>query len=67
VEIDQEGASYALLDGLALTVRHHGEEVALRKGAAQRLPIPKLEPREAPTQPKGRAPRRRRPPSASNT
>ncbi len=67
VEIDQEGATYALLDGPALTVRHHGEEVALRDGAAERLPIPKLEIREAATQPKGRAPRRRTPSLASNT
>jgi alpha,alpha-trehalose phosphorylase len=61
VEIDQDGASYTLLDGPSLTVQHHGEEVALTKGAAERRPIPVLEPREAPTQPKGRAPRRRTP------
>jgi alpha,alpha-trehalose phosphorylase len=66
VEIDQDGASYTLLEGPSLTVRHHGEEVALTKGAAGRRPIPALEPREAPTQPKGRAPRRRTPKLESN-
>jgi alpha,alpha-trehalose phosphorylase len=66
VEIDQDGASYTLLDGPELTVRHHGEDVALTKGTAERRPTPVLEPRAAPSQPEGRAPRRRTPKFESN-
>lgn len=61
VEIDQSGANYTLLDGPTLTVRHHGEEVELTKGTAERRPIPAIPPREAPSQPKGREPHRRTP------
>ncbi len=61
VEVDQEGANYTLLDGPALTVRHHGEEVTLTPGSSERRPIAALEPREAPPQPHGRAPHRRTP------
>ncbi|WP_243866741.1 glycoside hydrolase family 65 protein [Actinophytocola oryzae] len=61
VEIDQSGASYTLLDGPSLTVRHHGEPVELTKGAAERRAIEELTPREAPGQPKGREPHRRTP------
>jgi alpha,alpha-trehalose phosphorylase len=61
VEVDQEGACYRLLDGPPRTVRHHGEELTLTEDAAERRPIPALEPREAPSQPHGRAPRRRTP------
>ena len=61
VEIDQEGASYTLLEGPPLTVRHHGEGVPLVLDTAERRPIPALSPKEAPSQPHGRAPRRRTP------
>jgi alpha,alpha-trehalose phosphorylase len=61
VEIDQSSANYTLLDGPTLTVHHHGEEVELTKGTAERRPIPELTPREPPSQPKGREPRRRVP------
>ena len=61
VEIDQDSASYTLLEGPSLTVRHHGEGVPLALGAVERRPIPALTPREAPSQPHGRAPRRRTP------
>jgi alpha,alpha-trehalose phosphorylase len=61
VEIDQSGASYTLLDGPGLTVTHHGDEVEVKKGATERLSIPDLPPRDAPTQPYGREPRRRVP------
>jgi alpha,alpha-trehalose phosphorylase len=61
VEIDQDGASYTLLDGPDLTVRHHGEELTLTKGNAEWRRIATLTPRDAPTQPAGRAPHRRVP------
>jgi alpha,alpha-trehalose phosphorylase len=61
VEIDQENASYTLLEGPSLTVRHHGEGVPLVPGTVERRPIPALPAREAPSQPHGRAPRRRTP------
>jgi alpha,alpha-trehalose phosphorylase len=61
VEIDQAGASYTLLHGPSLTVTHHGDEVEVRKGAAERRLIPGIAVREAPGQPKGREPRRRTP------
>ncbi|MFL6126712.1 glycoside hydrolase family 65 protein [Actinophytocola sp.] len=61
VEIDQSSASYTLLDGPSLTVQHHGAPVELTKGTTERRPIPTIEPREAPSQPKGREPRRRTP------
>jgi alpha,alpha-trehalose phosphorylase len=65
VEVGQDGASYTLLDGPSLTVRHHGEEVALTKGAAEWRPIPEIAARKAPAQPAGRTPRRRTPKFAS--
>ncbi|HEX6360758.1 glycoside hydrolase family 65 protein [Actinophytocola sp.] len=61
VEIDQDGASYTLLDGPDLTVRHHGEELTLTKGTPEWRRIATLTPRDAPTQPAGRAPHRRVP------
>jgi alpha,alpha-trehalose phosphorylase len=61
VEIDRAEASYTLLDGPALTVSHHGEPVELTLGVAERRSIPELAEREAPKQPQGRAPHRRRP------
>jgi alpha,alpha-trehalose phosphorylase len=61
VEIDQDSASYTLLEGPSLTVRHHGEGVPLVLGTVERRPIPALPAREAPSQPRGRAPRRRTP------
>jgi alpha,alpha-trehalose phosphorylase len=61
VEIDQDSASYTLLEGPSLTVRHHGEGVPLVLGAVERRPIPALPAREAPSQPRGRAPHRRTP------
>jgi alpha,alpha-trehalose phosphorylase len=61
VEIDQDSASYTLLEGPSLTVRHHGEGVPLVLGTVERRPIPALPAREAPSQPRGRAPHRRTP------
>ena len=67
VEIDQTGASYTLLDGPPLTVTHHGDEVAVKKGATERRAIPAIPTRDAPGQPKGREPHRRVPKFAPDT
>ncbi len=61
VEIDQDGASYELLDGPPLTVAHHGAEITLTNAGPVRRPVPALPERAAPTQPYGREPRRREP------
>jgi len=61
VEIDQNGASYELLDGPPLTVTHHGDEITLTSAGPVRRLVPTLPERAAPTQPYGREPRRRKP------
>jgi alpha,alpha-trehalose phosphorylase len=61
VEIDQDSATYSLLEGPSLTVRHHGDEVELTAKRPEKRALPKLETRDAPAQPHGRAPRRRVP------
>ena len=61
VEIDQDGASYELLEGPSLTVTHHGDEITLTSDGPVRQPIPTLSERTAPSQPYGREPRRRTP------
>jgi alpha,alpha-trehalose phosphorylase len=61
VEIDQDGATYTLLDGPPLTVRHHGDDVSLTAGSVERRAIPTLEKRDPPSQPHHRQPRRRTP------
>ena len=40
VEITQEQASYTLLSGAPMTVRHHGEEAELKPGAPVSRPVP---------------------------
>ncbi len=61
VTIRPATATYELLDGSAITITHHGEDVKLSSKALRKAipPGPRL-PR--PTQPKGREPRRRIPP-----
>ncbi|MGB3442674.1 MAG: glycosyl hydrolase family 65 protein [Actinophytocola sp.] len=66
VEIGQDSASYELLEGPSLTVGHHGEGVPLVLGAVERRPIPALSSRKAPSQPHGRAPRKRAVPPPRN-
>jgi alpha,alpha-trehalose phosphorylase len=55
VTIDHEQATYDLLEGEDLEVRHHGEPVVLDGGAVSR-PIAAIAPRERPAQPPGREP-----------
>jgi alpha,alpha-trehalose phosphorylase len=60
VEVDHRQARYALLRGAPLDVAHHGATVTLAPDEPVTRPIPKLPVREAPAQPPGRAPARRR-------
>jgi alpha,alpha-trehalose phosphorylase len=53
-------ASYTLLSGQPLQLTHHGEPLTLSADGALSRPIPVLPKREAPTQPRGREPVRRR-------
>ncbi len=56
VEVTATEATYRLLDGTPLKVRHHGEEILLPVDEAITLPIPPLRAGPQPTQPPGRAP-----------
>ncbi|MFI8005074.1 glycoside hydrolase family 65 protein [Streptomyces sp. NPDC086010] len=58
VEIDARSATYTLLDGGSMTIRHHGEELTLTTGAATSRPVPDGHRRRAPEQPPGRYPGR---------
>ena len=61
VEVDHRQAQYTLLRGAPLDVAHHGATVTLAPDEQVTRPIPKAPAREAPAQPPGRAPARRRP------
>jgi alpha,alpha-trehalose phosphorylase len=56
VEVSATEATYRLLDGSLLRVRHHGEEILLTMDEAITRPIPDVQPGPRPTQPPGRAP-----------
>jgi alpha,alpha-trehalose phosphorylase len=58
VEIRQGEAAYQLLEGPELSVTHHGDDVVITTEPVSR-PIPPAPQGPAPTQPHGRAPRRR--------
>ncbi len=62
VEVTHEAATYSLLSGEPLTVRHYEHELKLEPGKSVQRPIPQLPERRAPHQPRGRAPVHRRPP-----
>jgi len=59
VEVDRDGANYALEDGHRVRLTHFGEELELVAGETQRREIPPAPDRERPAQPPGREPRRR--------
>jgi alpha,alpha-trehalose phosphorylase len=61
VEVDREHARYSLLEGEPLEIRHHGERVTVEGKKPQVLEVPESRARQAPRQPPGRAPLRRRP------
>jgi alpha,alpha-trehalose phosphorylase len=62
VDVDHQHARYSLIRGTSLAFTHHGEDLTVEPGQAVSRPIPPAPAREAPTQPRGRAPARRRPP-----
>ncbi len=61
VEVTTQRARYSLLEGSALDIVHHGQTIHLSREAAVERDIPPAPVREAPVQPHGRAPTRRRP------
>ncbi|MFE0024900.1 glycoside hydrolase family 65 protein [Amycolatopsis sp. NPDC059021] len=58
VEIDRDEATYHVLAGEPLELRHHGEKFTVTAEPV-RLPIPSIDPGEPPVQPIGRQPARR--------
>ncbi|MBV9535819.1 MAG: glycoside hydrolase family 65 protein [Solirubrobacterales bacterium] len=62
VEVRHGQARYTLTEGEPLEIVHHGEEATLQPGHPLSRRIPRALRREAPSQPPGRAPARRRPP-----
>jgi alpha,alpha-trehalose phosphorylase len=62
VELDHDTARYTLLEGEALEIAHHGTAVTIPPDEPVSRAIPASPQREAPRQPPGRAPARRRPP-----
>jgi alpha,alpha-trehalose phosphorylase len=56
VEVRATEATYRLLDGSPLVVRHHGEEILLPVEGAVTRSIPPMKAGPRPTQPPGRAP-----------
>jgi alpha,alpha-trehalose phosphorylase len=61
VEVDHQHATYSLIQGSTLQITHHGKSVAVDPEQPLVCVIPRSPEREAPTQPPGRAPARRRP------
>jgi alpha,alpha-trehalose phosphorylase len=61
VEVTPEHARYRLLEGEPLAIEHHGEPVTVTTDDAVQLEIPEIRPSGVVSQPKGRAPARRRP------
>jgi alpha,alpha-trehalose phosphorylase len=60
VEVSHKEATYTLRAGEPLDVVHYGEQVSVSAEEPQKRRIPRLVARDAPRQPKGRAPVRRR-------
>jgi len=56
VEVRATEATYRLLDGSPLSVRHHSEEILLQVDEAITRPIPPLKAGPRPSQPPGRVP-----------
>jgi alpha,alpha-trehalose phosphorylase len=61
VEVTHEAATYSLLSGDPLVIRHYDQEHQLECNKPLSHPIPRLSERPAPQQPPGRAPIHRRP------
>jgi alpha,alpha-trehalose phosphorylase len=60
VEVEHEAATYTLVSGEPIEIAHHGEPLELNGEGPSMRPIPPAPEREAPSQPPGRAPIRRR-------
>ena len=60
VEVTHEQATYSLLKGSAMEIVHHGRKATVKERAPLIRPIPRPPAGESPSQPPGRAPRRRR-------
>jgi alpha,alpha-trehalose phosphorylase len=61
VEVQQEQATYSLLEGPPLEITHHGEPATIGSEKPLVRPIPPAPAGDRPHQPAGRAPARRRP------
>jgi alpha,alpha-trehalose phosphorylase len=63
VEVEHKRATYSLLEGSSLQIVHHGKQATVnpKRPLTRRIPPPPA--RETPSQPHGRAPRRRTPSS----
>jgi alpha,alpha-trehalose phosphorylase len=57
VEVTATAATYYLLDGPSVKIKHHGDEIALSKDEPVTRSIPPVKAGPRPTQPAGRAPR----------
>ena len=62
IEVTPKQATYTLYRGEDLEIMHHGELLTLSKAGPLIRPIPAPPALEQPVQPRGRAPRHRRPP-----
>ena len=61
VDVTSSRAEYALIGPGTLQIAHHGERLTVTESAPVARPLEPVSPREPPTQPPGRAPRRRSP------
>ncbi len=61
VDVRHERARYTVLEGEPIEIVHHGRKVTVEAGKPATLRIPPAPARQAPEQPAGRAPFRRRP------
>ncbi|MDG3010927.1 glycoside hydrolase family 65 protein [Rhodococcus sp. D2-41] len=59
VSVVHDGATYTLESGDPVRLLHHGTEVVVTERAPVTMPLPRTEPRPAPTQPRGRVPEHR--------
>ena len=61
IDVAHDQASYTLIDGSPLEITHHGESATITPDEPLVRPIPPPPKLERPSQPRGRAPARRRP------
>jgi alpha,alpha-trehalose phosphorylase len=63
INVTPRQATYTLTTGDPLEITHHGEAVTVGAKEPVKLPIPRLKQPKAPSQPRGRAPARRKRPA----